>query len=167
MSEQRRLLALTAFHALLLVPPIGAVVFSVVASAGEDLAPALAWVLLAYLAVVIWWATRHAISKLPGPPRSVIDAYIAAGIRSGAIAGALYVGGILAPLFIWNTKVALFGPDPYEPAFVGGEWAFVWIAAILIAVGVVAGIALGGVIAIIDRALLAIAHSIRAAANSR
>jgi len=91
---------------------------------------------------------------------------VARGVQWGSIGGALYIGGILAPLFVWNLKIALFGPDPHGWALVGEEWAFVWIAAILVSAGTLVGAALGGVVAIIDRTLLQFADWIRASPDS-
>lgn len=156
MSDRQRLLILAAFHyalvAAALTPPF--LLFVAYDSAMVGAA------MLVYLAVVVWWITRRAHSRLPFHPRSRMDAYITAGVRWGAIGGALYSGGILAPLLIWSTKIALFGPHPHEVPLLWEEWAFVWMAAIVVFVGTFAGTILGGVISIIDRGLLAVAHRI-------
>lgn len=162
MSDRRRLLALSALHTLLTASVVVLPVRALVAYAGSTIHPVIGFTLLAYLAFVTTCTTRHAISKLPQSPRSLVDAYITTGVRWGSIGGALYAGGILVLPFIWATKIALFGPHTGEYNLVGGQWAFVWMMAIPFFASIFLGAILGGAISLVDRTLLAIAHWTRA-----
>ena len=164
MPASRRLVALSAVHflvaAVVLTPMFRVLVSLDGSSTNAPLVVDLA--LLSYLAVVTWWVTRRVASKPPKSPRFAIDPYVIAGARSGGIGGVLYLWGILAVMFVWGVKFALFGPHPYEWALVWEEWAFLWLTAVLIPVlgltGFLLGAILGGVLATIDRTLVAIAH---------
>lgn len=166
-SDQRRLLARSAFHFTLVAGALAPPFRAFVAYDDSSIHPAIGLAMFAYLAVVVWWVTRQARSTRSSRPSSLMDQYVTAGVRSGAIGGVLYIGGILAPLFLWNTKIALFGPKAFEYNLIGEEWAFVWMAAIVVAIGTILGAILGGAIAVIDRTLIAIAHWIRPAPSSR
>ena len=158
MSDTQRTLALSAFHYALVAAAATPPFLALVAYEGSRVHPVLGLAMLGYLAVVVWWVTGQARRRVRGERGSLIDAYLTTGIRSGVIGGGLYVGGVLSPLFIWSAKIALFGPHPHEVALPWEEWAFVWIAAILITVGILLAAVLGGALAIIDRTLVAIAH---------
>ena len=80
MRDQRRLLALSTFHFVLvaaaLTPPFWTF-------ATPSIHPTVGVAMLAYLAVVAWRVTRRARASLPADPRSRIDAYVTVFIGRG------------------------------------------------------------------------------------
>lgn len=172
MSDTQRTLALSTLHTLLAAAVLTPVYRAFEAWNDYDISLIVDLSILALLALVTWWTTRRALSKLPTSPRSLIDTYITAGVRSGALGGLLYGQALLLFWVVVAFVAVTYFPDGNRRYnLIGGRYAFVWMAALaspLFAVaGAVSGAALGGAIAIIDRTLLAIAHWIRALTNSR
>ncbi len=157
---------------MLLVAAVSAATLSTLVTIEEDLHPSVLPISVVGLAVVAWWATGRAVSGLPSASRSAIDAFIWAGVRWGATAAAIYWFGALTLLILFGgVAVFFFETDGARYNMVGGRYAFAVVPLVvalpgaLVAVSI--GAALGGVIAIIDRGLVAVAHWVFGEASSR
>lgn len=163
MSDTQRTLALAGLHTLIAAAALTPAYRAFEASDYSDIPLIVDLSMLTLLALVTWWTTRHAFSNLPKSPRSLIDTYITAGVRSGALGGLLYGQALLLFWVVVGFVAVTYFPDENRRYnLIGGRYAFVWMAALaspLIAVaGATIGAILGGVIATIDRTLVAIAH---------
>lgn len=130
-------------------------------SAASRWAVALA---IAELTVVVWWATTHALARHADGSRSSLDGFLGSGVRWGAIAGVVLWSALVVTWVLSGLVAVLFvePPSTHRYNLVGGEYAFVWLSALALVPGALVaastGAALGGVIGIIDRMLLVVAH---------
>ena len=159
-----RATALAAFHLVLVVAALTIIVSAVASFDGGGASRWAAALAIAELAIVVWWATRRVLAWHAGGRRSSLDGFLGSGVRWGATAGVVLWTALLATWVILGLVSILFFEPPSNRRYnlVGGEYAFLWLSALaLVPGGLIAastGAALGGVIGIIDRVLLTIAH---------
>jgi hypothetical protein len=158
-GQRVRTAGLAAFHFALCLLAFAAIYRALVVFEGD-----VSWLAVAlpslYLAAVVWWATGRALAK---PLRSRLDDVLTRGVRWGATAGIVFwLGLMLIWIAVGGLYVMFFQPANIEYNLLGGRYAFVMLPLLAVVPGgLVAastGAALGGSIAIIDRAVFAVAH---------
>jgi len=158
MPIRSRVAALAVFHLGLVLA--GWVAVRAIIGSWGNVPFVVGTVVIAALALVVWWATGRALST---PIRCETDEFIGRGVRWGAIAGIVLWLALLGALALLTLAAALFADEEgVEYNLFGGKYAFVVLPLLVALPGslpaALLGAALGGVIGIIDRALLPVAH---------